>query len=524
MNINPFHTARALAGRAASTSAISACLLLSTSLSAAQPAPDAPPAAEKPPDNAPAADTGAAAPSPGVDTSAAGAQTPDAAATPDAATPLQEPAAAGDQTTTGPKLNAQGTATADVGTEFDHPIPAQSKPLPVALELLPPSAYPSDPLPGIPGGSLAFVLDRLQWPYMPKYAGDEPALRVGFSGVSWIDSNLRQIRAGLSTEDDQTEYPMQGRLTLRVTPTYNRDDDWFLQSNIEFVANVDQDRNVTNYVDIDDAWIRLGKWKMFDIQVGRMQGFEVYHFGMGMDLNTYEREGAASFSNTPVQPYGLTDLWDRGISNGAIAFHWYLPKFLRLELLTRFGVSGQGNDVGVRPVGVLDLGWLKAKAGYERRLRASIFDNSDARIEMQGLAGELQFVLTPWVEFGGGVGRRVEDAFEQDGAVRAAASHTTVTAGGFLNVRPYFENWLVGVGYHHTAWENFNFDAFFEPENQTHEQMFGAVQYLLWDRLYIKYVLSYANAHIELRNDTDVNDTGFVNEMLSHRLRLMLVF
>ena len=28
----------------------------------------------------------------------------------------------------------------------------------------------------------------------------------------------------------------------------------------------------------------------------------------------------------------------------------------------------------------------------------------------------------------------------------------------------------------------------------------------------------------ELRNDSDVNDTGFVNEMLSHRLRLMLLF
>ena len=101
---------------------------------------------------------------------------------------------------------------------------------------------------------------------------------------------------------------------------------------------------------------------------------------------------------------------------------------------------------------------------------------------------------------------------------------TTTTYGGFLNVRPYFEDFLVGFGYHHTYFENFNIDEFDEPEHTTHQQMFGAVQYLLWDRFYIKYVFSYAKADIEERNDQDPNDDGFTNESLSHRLRLMVLY
>ncbi len=222
---------------------------------------------------------------------------------------------------------------------------------------------------------------------------------------------------------------------------YNHSDGYFIQSNTEFVANGEQNNSSTNYVDIDDAWLRVGKWKMFDLTVGRLQGFEVYHYGMGLDLNTYERLGAASFSKTPAQPYGLDDLWDRGVNNGAAALHWYYPQWLRLEFLTRIGVSGQGKELGIRPVGVLDFGWVKLKGGYERTLSSSLFRGNDARVEQQGLGASLQFILKPWVEFGGNIARRTQDAFEADGGIRQGETHTTRTVGGFINVRPYFEDW-----------------------------------------------------------------------------------
>lgn len=358
---------------------------------------------------------------------------------------------------------------------------------------------------------------------MPSYAG-APDLRVAFSGGGWLDANFRKIKAGEILEDDQTETRMQGRFTLRVTPVYNMHDDWFLQSNFEYIANTEQDHKVDEYSDVDEAWLRLGKWKTFDVTVGRTQGFEVYHFGMGLDLNTYERQGAKSFSKTPAQAYSLSNLWDRGINNGAFAVHWYMPKWLRLELLTRIGLSGSGSTLGLRPAGVLDLGWLKLRAGYERQLSPAIFDKSQSRVEMQGLGSSLQFVFDPWIEFGGGIAQRTQDAFEQDGAIRTGETHTTTTYGGFLNARPYFEDWLVGVGYHNTAFENFEFDAYGVPYNSDHVQTFGALQYVAWKKLYIKYVLSYSKGHIEERNDGDAQDTGFYNESLSHRLRFMLNF
>ena len=453
-------------------------------------------------------------------------------------TPTPPPAAEGDKAEAKPEATpaepakAEATATATApAVEATAATPAEPakaanerpKPPPLALEILPGTAYPSQPIPGIRGGSLALSINHLQWPYMPKYEG-EPDFRLGFSGSSWVDTSQRDVKAGQLNEPDQREFRMQGRLTFRVTGVYNPKDEWFLMTNTEFVANTEQNNSSTNYVDVDDAYIRGGRWKWGDITVGRLQGFEVYHFGMGLDLNTYERLGAASFSKTPVQPYAVDDLWDRGVNNGAIALHWYYPEWLRFEMLTRMGVSGQGTLIGLRPAAVIDFGFVKGRFGYERGFAKSLFIGNDARVDTKGIGGSLQAVLDPWVELGGGYARRVQDAFDQDGGVRAAATHTTKTYGGFLNARPYVENVLVGIGYHHTNFENFNIDSFDEPEHTTHQQMFAAVQYLLWDRFYIKYVFSYAKAEIEERNDSDPTDDGFVNESLGHRLRFMLLY
>jgi hypothetical protein len=486
---------RDVARRSLLSSVLSSVLLL-PSLALAQEA-------TQPPADAPAeTEEGAAAPAPAPEKEAG------------AAPKAEEKPTQAEAEAQGPKEGvALQIAAQDAGA---------GKPPPLALERLPSTAYPSRPIPGIKGGSLALSINHLQWPYMPKYAG-EPDFRIGFSGSSWADASMRDVKAGLDAEADQFEYRMQGRFTFRVTPVYNPGNDWFVQSNAEFVAITEQNNSTTNYADIDDAYIRIGKWKTFDITVGRVQGFEVYHFGMGLDLNTFERLGAASFSKTPAPPYALDALWDRGVNNGAIAAHWYMPEWLRLEFLTRIGVSGQGKELGIRPVGVLDFGFAKLKAGYERRLSNSLFDQNQARVEMQGLGASLQFVLDPWVELGGNIARRTEDAFDQDGAPRLAASFTTTTWGGFVNVRPYIDNVLVGLGYNHTYFENFNVDSFGDPEHTTHHQMFAAAQYLLWDSLYLKYVFAYSSADIKERTDV-VGDDGFTNKSMSHRLRVMLLY
>ena len=45
-------------------------------------------------------------------------------------------------------------------------------------------------------------------------------------------------------------------------------------------------------VDADDVWVRIGQWRKWDLMLGRFEAFEIYHRGMGLDINTQERLGA----------------------------------------------------------------------------------------------------------------------------------------------------------------------------------------------------------------------------------------
>lgn len=436
-----------------------------------------------------------------------------------------------DKTEGAPPTQVQATAAATTevktGEPKVEPTDDVPKPPPLALEVLPPSAYPNNPIVGIRGGSLSLVMAGMQWPYMPAYGDDQPKLRIGISGSSWVDFNYRAVRPGLSSDPDAQEARVQGRLTLRVTPVYNFKDGWFGQSRIEFVGITEQQNEPNKYVDLDEAWVRLGKWNLFDLTVGRIQGFEVYHFGMGLDINTQEREGARAIGGgsgvSAQQPYALTDLWDRGLNNGAIALHLYTPKWLRLEMLGRMGLSSGGNDLGLRPAGIIDLGMLKLKGGYEYRVQVPFQEGNPQKTETKGFGGSVNFVYDPWIELGAGVAHRVIDVTNDKGGPDIFASSDTTTWGGFLNVRPYFENWMVGIGYHNTYWENFNYDPFGEAENQVHQQMFGAVQYQLWDRFFFKYVLSYSSAKIERRSEVPTDD-GYTNQQIGHRMRFMMLF
>jgi hypothetical protein len=76
---------------------------------------------------------------------------------------------------------------------------------------------------------------------------------------------------------------------------------WYVQGQTEFVANGDQSTPQPLNVGADDLWIRTGEWKSWDIQVGRFEAFEVYHFGMGMDVNTLERKGPTDATRPPPE-------------------------------------------------------------------------------------------------------------------------------------------------------------------------------------------------------------------------------
>jgi hypothetical protein len=392
---------------------------------------------------------------------------------------------------------------------------------------LPPSAYPDSARRGIRGGSLWLepTLNGLAWPYMPRTG-------LGLSGSAWVDTGYEQITRGAG-QFDTKKFLQEARAVLRVTPTYTRGD-FFIQAQAELVANKDQsvDQSSTggSTVDTDDLWVRFGSWKLWNIQLGRYPVWEVYHLGMGLDLNTLERKGPTDDTNgAPVDPYLVSFAGFRPAGLGFVSAHIYPTSKFRMELLGEIGNEG-GNTLGGRPSAILDLGWVKLKAAGEYRKTtgndtaaadatgakaASKLDKTD-----RGFGGQIQFVLNQLLEFGGGATVGLTDTFRNDGSFDTEASFTVKTYGGFANAR-LMDDLLVGVGLDRTT----KVDQHRDPTtnrvgNFSQLQAFWAVQYLLFKQLYIKGVVGYARAEFFPGFAT----ASHSDTMISSRIRLMYLF
>jgi len=106
---------------------------------------------------------------------------------------------------------------------------------------------------------------------------------------------------------------------------------------VELVGTGDQTLLRTNIggQDTDDLYLRVGKWNSWDLMAGRFEGWEVFHLGMGLDFNTFERIGAVGpgEADNQIAFYGLTDNQFRPSgAAGNLAFHYYPLRILRFEL------------------------------------------------------------------------------------------------------------------------------------------------------------------------------------------------
>jgi hypothetical protein len=407
----------------------------------------------------------------------------------------------------------------------------------VGVEELPASAYPSAEVRGIKYGSLWLTFHGQQWPYMPLIEGG-PGLRLGFSGSLWNDLSYTHIAADArlagSNVNDQNRWTTQTRGVLRLTPTYNARGGWFAQGNAEFVLHGDMRPDPTTGVlaTTDDLWVRVGKWNVFDVTFGRFQGWEIAnHYGMGLDQNTLERSGAWIITSSlprPTDGYGLSYFWDRqDYLLGGYAAHVYPTKWLRGELL---GHIGQGtntsnpHELDVRPAAILDIGYVKLKAGLEYGKAIPQDTKLHQRDSRNGYGFAAQFVFDPYVEFGGSFARGFEDSIDQYGNVNLGGTNTVQTYGGFLNASPGYKPVVLGFG----AFQNHSEDFRVDQSNGPHKgkvdtndqfQVFGAAQYTLWDQLYFKLVVAHANNHVE-----DFKVGTYSNNSLSWRFRVMLLF
>ncbi len=181
-----------------------------------------------------------------------------------------------------------------------------------------------------------------------------------------------------------------------------------------------------------------------------------------------------------------------------------------------------------RPVAVLDLGYLKVKAGWEYGVTHGQQDGDKSHTRQNGVGGAIQFVANPYIEGGinGAIGYL--DYWIDTGLPKPANSTTTKSFGGFLNGR-IVGPLIVGLGANQTRWNNLEPNA--SPESpkrngktdySTHFQGFGAIQYSFWDKLFFKFVANYARFHYQ----DVVHEPAhpYTNNEWGGRFRMMYLF
>jgi hypothetical protein len=409
---------------------------------------------------------------------------------------------------------------------------------------------------GIHGGSLWLepTFHGLQWPHNSRTG-------IGVSGSFWVDSGYETIARDatpLTTYTLNSKMTLQqGRGVLRVTPTFVSGR-LFVQGQAELVGNLCQGAGdaagICPYAGTfttDDLWVRVGQWNLWDLKVGRFEGWEVYHLGMGMDPYTLERKGAGMFGvdNSKWEApslYRLNFLGDRATDGQAVgyaAFHAYLTQFFRLELLGKLGTNKSMNInsdnggpaytyFGGRPTAIFDIGWLRFKVGAEYQKRnattqtpvvgspvTKMYPVGD--LVNKGIGASLQFVVDPVVEFGVNGAYGTQNESDNMGKDVPENDLTTKSLGGFANVRVY-DGLMAGVGVNWTEQtDSFKADNSKANDYTSHLQGFVAVQYLLAGQLYIKAVFGYADAKFQ---PSDTNIATWENKMYSGRVRLMYMY
>src|SRR5204863_7580136 len=83
---------------------------------------------------------------------------------------------------------------------------------------------------------------------------------------------------------------------------------------------------------------------------------------------------------------------------------------------------------------ILDLGWVKLKAGTEYQKIAGQQAQDRTDITSRGVGGAIQFVFEPHIEFGLNAAQGTIVTFDDKGKQNLKRSLTRTSFGGFLNV------------------------------------------------------------------------------------------
>ncbi len=363
---------------------------------------------------------------------------------------------------------------------------------------------------GVAGPSPYYVAHGLQSPFR--------ASGLNLGGDMWIDTGYEASERGLEGEPDMQFWLMQGRFMLDATATLTNGK-FFGQAKAQLLAHVEEIPG-DEQIDTDDAWVRFGVWDSWDIQFGRFEAWEVYHKGEGLERDTLEDLGA--YDGPDI--YEVNYAFYRQDGFGQLAGHIYPMDWLRFEAAAVFGNELGFNSVGIRPTGIVDLGWMQFKLAGEWRKLTNQEEGKKQWEEKRGFGGGLQFhinqtskVIRAALGVNGGYG--IVDRVDPFGKVDERGSIDVLSVGGFANLGLYAS--VIGLGYNHS----FQGDRQLNDQSGrvghfVHQQAFASLRHpLYFSWLTGKLVFAWAKADLE-----PSFDNPRINDMYSVRLRLFMQF
>jgi hypothetical protein len=129
-------------------------------------------------------------------------------------------------------------------------------------------------------------------------------------------------------------------------------------------------------------------------------------------------------------------------------------------------------------------------------------------------------VVDPWFEAGVNAAYGLVDNVSSSGQVSQTGSFHNYSYGAFANAR-VVGDFILGAGYNYTWLEDIHNDpAEGRPERFSHLQTFGAAQYIVAKKLFIKLVGAYALGQFAPTFNAPLSN----NNMFSLRLRLQFLF
>ncbi len=369
-----------------------------------------------------------------------------------------------------------------------------------ALALLglgtPAGAEDRAPLPGAPEPLVAATPNPAQ-----------PAWPVQLSGNFWVDTGYLNRENTQPGEPNQQTHYMTGRFVLGGT--YARSvGELTAKAKVELLGLVNEFANASyGEPHVQDVYVQVGQG-IWDVQLGRFLGQEVYYRGQGIELYTAEEAGAKG-----APKLYLVD-FNRGHENGPgqVAVHLRPTDTLSLEVAGVYGFDNEQNNLGVRPVVDLHLGSFQVVGGYEYRKISPTRTGNLAETTQQGYGARVQYrmpIFTAGLDFS----QASIDVTGLNGDVDAGQTIDKTSLGGWVDAD--LGKHSLGVGYHLTTQENV------KAENNKHHQAFASYLYRLpIEGLSVKAVYGYALGQLE---DADAN-TSYENALNSFRVRVAYDF